>query len=308
MAIYLGIDGGGTKTTCAVGDDNTLLGTGTSGGSNVVRLGETQARASLQAAILKACNTAKVAPATVERTCIGVAGASVPQVREAVRRFIAEIVPGEVSVVGDNEIALEAAFAGGPGVIVASGTGSIAYGRNEQGKSARAGGYGFAISDEGSGHWIGRAAIAAAMRAFDLEQETELHCYIQEVLEARTPEDVIKVANATPPPDFSRLFPLVVQAAESGDAVAVDVLKRAGAELADLAAMVMQKLWPADTRVRVGMVGGVFQNSTQVRQEFYNALRRTHPQVNVSFSVVNPVMGALSLAKKSGSQAAGQRS
>ncbi|HET8667177.1 MAG TPA: BadF/BadG/BcrA/BcrD ATPase family protein, partial [Terriglobales bacterium] len=138
MGIFLGIDGGGTKTTCVVGDEKNLLGTGTSGGSNVVRLGEAQARGSLEAAILKACQAAKVEPSRVERTCIGVAGASVPEVREAIRRFIAEIVPGEVIVVGDNEVALEAAFGGASGVIVASGTGSIAYGRNEQGKTARA--------------------------------------------------------------------------------------------------------------------------------------------------------------------------
>jgi glucosamine kinase len=304
MAIYLGIDGGGTKTTCAVGDDNNLLGTGTSGGSNVIRLGEAQARACLQAAILKACQAAKVEPGAVERTCIGVAGASVPQVRKAVRCFIAEIVSGEVVVVGDNEIALEAAFGGAPGVIVASGTGSIAYGRNEQGKTARAGGHGFAISDEGSGHWIGRAAIAAAMRAFDREQDTQLHGYINDALQVRSREDVVKAANATPPPDFARLFPVVVQAAEAGDQVAVEVLKSAGGELAELGAIVIRKLWPADANVRVGMVGGVFQNSTQVRQEFYNALRKTHPQVNVSFSIADPVTGALSLARKVSQSAA----
>lgn len=304
MGIFLGIDGGGTKTTCVVGDEKNLLGTGTSGGSNVVRLGEAQARASLQAAILKACDAAKVEPARVERTCIGVAGASVPEVREAIRRFITEVVPGEVIVVGDNEVALEAAFGGSPGVIVASGTGSIAYGRNEQGKAARAGGHGFAISDEGSGHWIGRAAIAAAMRAFDREQETQLHCYIEDALQVRGREQVVKAANTTPPPDFARLFPLVVQAAESGDTVAADVLKRAGAELAGLAVIVIQKLWPGQTNVRVGMVGGVFQNSTAVRQEFFNALRKNYPQLNVSFSVANPVIGALSLARKGSQQVA----
>ena len=60
-------------------------------------------------------------------------------------------------------IALEAAFGSGPGVIVIAGTGSIAYGRNREGQTARAGGWGFAISDEGSGHWIGRTAVAAAI-------------------------------------------------------------------------------------------------------------------------------------------------
>ncbi len=90
-----------------------------------------------------------------------------------VRGTVSEIISGEVKpgkiktseikVVGDNVIALEAAFGSGPGVIVIAGTGSIAYGRNRDGQTARAGGWGFAISDEGSGHWIGRAAVAAAL-------------------------------------------------------------------------------------------------------------------------------------------------
>lgn len=307
MALFLGIDGGGTKTICAAGDGTKVLGTGTGGGSNVVRLGEAQARDSLHTAILSACATAGVDRSEIERTCIGVAGASVQQVREAIRRFISEVVPGEVIVVGDNEVALEAAFSGAPGVIVASGTGSIAYGRNEQGKTARAGGHGFAISDEGSGHWIGRAAITATMRAFDCEQDTELHRYIQEALEVDSREQVVKVANATPPPNFARLFPVVVQAAEAGDAVAAEVLAQAGEELAELALIVIGKLWTAQSSVRVGMVGGVFQNSAAVRQSFRDTMTRKYPEAEINMSVAEPVSGALSLARKGIQQAANPR-
>lgn len=299
MSLFLGIDGGGTKTLCAVGDGNTVLGTGSGGGSNVIRLGEAMARESLHSAILSACQSGGVDRSKIERTCIGVAGASVPQVRDAVRRFISEVVPGEVLVVGDNEVALEAAFSGAPGVIVASGTGSIAFGRNEQGKTARAGGHGFAISDEGSGHWIGHAAVAAAMRAFDRDQDTQLHCYINDAFQVDTREQVVKAANATPPPNFARLFPVVVQAADEGDAVASEVLARAGEELAELAAIVIGKLWPIEASVRVGMVGGVFQNSDAVRRSFCDTMKRQCPEAEINMSVAEPVAGALSLARKS---------
>jgi N-acetylglucosamine kinase-like BadF-type ATPase len=304
MGIYVGIDGGGTKTTCAIGDEKNLLGTGTSGGSNVVRLGEAQARASVQAAILKACVSAKVDPGQVERTCIGVAGASVPQVKDAVRRFVSEVVPGTVVVLGDNEIALESVFGGAPGVVVASGSGSIAYGRNEQGETARAGGHGFAIGDEGSGYWIGRAAVSAALRALDNGKETLMLTQLAYALGAHARDEIVKVANSSPPPDFAAVFPVVTQASEAEDPIAVEVLKRAGGELAQLAATVIRRLWPENTAVRVGMVGGVFQNSSIVRQEFYNALRAIHPKVNVSFSVANPVMGALLIARKDVERAA----
>ena len=76
------------------------------------------------------------------------------------RDIVAEILPTPIEVVGDMLIALEAAFDSGPGVIVIAGTGSIAYGRNRQGTTVRAGGWGFAIGDEGSAHWIGRLRSA----------------------------------------------------------------------------------------------------------------------------------------------------
>ena len=82
-----------------------------------------------------------------------------------VHKILAEILQGEIDVVGDGPIALESAFGAGPGIIVIAGTGSIAYGRDANGTTARVGGWGFAVSDEGSAHWIGRAAIAAFCQA-----------------------------------------------------------------------------------------------------------------------------------------------
>ena len=162
VAIYLGIDGGGSKTSCLIGDETSVLGTGTGGASNVVRVGEAQARESLASAIRQACTVANLNPSQISSVCVGLAGAARTEISELVKRIVSELVPGKVKVVGDNVIALEAAFGGGPGVIVIAGTGSIAYGRNREGQTARAGGWGFAISDEGSGHWIGRTAVAAA--------------------------------------------------------------------------------------------------------------------------------------------------
>jgi glucosamine kinase len=154
VAIYLGIDGGGTKTVCAVGDKTRVLARATSGGSNVVRSGEAAARESLLSAIREACASAQVQASDVRRVCVGGAGAARPEVAEFVRRVVGEVVSCEVMVVGDMETTLYAAFEGGPGVIAIAGTGSIAYGRNAGGKTLRAGGWGFAISDEGSGQWI----------------------------------------------------------------------------------------------------------------------------------------------------------
>ena len=164
---YLGIDGGGTKTTCAVGDESRLLATATAGPSNIVRAGEAEARESLQQSVRQACAAAGVTPAQISQTCVGGSGAARPELAEIVRRSLAEILPTPIQVVGDMQIALEAAFDTGPGVIVIAGTGSIACGRDRQGTTLRAGGWGFAIGDEGSAHWIGRAAVKAVLRAAD---------------------------------------------------------------------------------------------------------------------------------------------
>jgi glucosamine kinase len=298
VSIFLGIDGGGTKTTCVVGDETAVLGTTSGGASNVIRVGEEAAKAALQRTIREACMAAGIDLAQVEHTCIGVAGAGRPEIAASVRSMVAEIVSGDIEVVGDMVIALEAAFGSGPGVIVIAGTGSIAWGRDEDGDTARAGGWGFAISDEGSGHWIGRAAVAATMRAVDEGGETRLLGETLGAWQISTMDDLVRVANGMPSPDFAALLPAVLTAADAGDAVARAVLTEAGLELANLARIVIRCLFREAASIPVAMSGGVFRQSALVRQAFYNNLRAEYPQANVNATVVEPVKGALELARR----------
>jgi glucosamine kinase len=298
VAIYLGIDGGGTKTTCAVGDGESVLGTATAGGSNVIRLGEDRAREALHQAVREACAAAKVDCAQIESACVGASGAGRPQVSEFVARIMKEVVSGRVLVVGDTVIALQAAFGSEPGVIAIAGTGSIAYGCDERGQTARAGGWGFAISDEGSGQWVGRTAVGAALRAWDQGEEPALLDSILGAWQLPWLEDLVRVANASPPPDFSSLFPVVLRAADSGDLRARAVLTQAGTELAGLATNVIHRLFPTVVSVPVAMAGGVFRQSVLVRQVFYNRVCSDSPHATVNPTVVEPVRGALELARK----------
>jgi glucosamine kinase len=298
VAIFLGIDGGGSKTSCLIGDEQSVLGSGAAAGSNVVRVGEAHARAALANAVRQACAAAGIHPSQINRTCIGLAGAASPGVSELVRRMMAEIVSGEIQVAGDMVITLEAAFGVGPGVVVIAGTGSIAYGRNTKGEIARAGGWGFAVSDEGSGHWIGLAAISSALRARDQGRSKELYCRILKAWHLEADEQLILAANATPPPNFAALFPVVLSAAESGDPVAGEILSKAGSELADLARIVVGRIFPKAEAVPVAMSGGVFGNSAQVREVFYNRLRTKSSGIVLNEYVVQPVRGALELARR----------
>jgi len=298
MVFYLGVDAGGSKTEFAVGDEHTILGRASTGSCKVQRVGEEVARAALHAGIREACTRARVAPQELARTCIGMAGASDPKVALLVQRIAQEVVGGAVEVVGDNTIAMEAAFRGTPGVITIAGTGSIVYGRNERGESARAGGWGPVISDEGSAEWIGRRAVAASVRAVDTGQSTALNKAIMQAWHVATREDIVRLSNAFPRPDFAGLYPHVLHAANAGDAIARDLLMLAGTELAGLTKIVIRRLWPGRHAVRVCVAGGVFTSSTLVRQVFSNALRAERPDVAVSFGHVHPVAGALALARK----------
>jgi len=295
------MDGGGSQTTCVIGDDESVLGKGTSGGSNVVRVGERRARESLGAAIRQACSAANISPAKIEGTCVGIAGGTGPEIAAVVRRLLSEFVSGEIEVVGDMVIAMEAAFGGGPGVIVIAGTGSIAYGRNSEGETARAGGWGFAISDEGSGHWIGRSAVAASMRACDeagAESASVLLDGIMKFWSVTTREQLVVTANAAPPPNFAALLPAVLSAADAGDATARDVLTEAGVELAALAKIVIRRLFTNGGAIAVAVSGGVFCNCEVVRQVFYDRLRAEYPRLLLNAALVEPAKGALELARK----------
>jgi N-acetylglucosamine kinase-like BadF-type ATPase len=304
MSLFIGIDGGGTKTTCVVGNESSVLATASAAGSNVVRLGEAEAKVGLQAAVAQACRDANISPLRVQAACVGAAGATNPDVNTSVRQMLRQILPNaEVVVLGDMVIAMEAALHHRSGVVAIAGTGSIAYGSNKQGETARAGGWGYAISDEGSGQWIGRTAVSEAMRAFDAARDSVLLERILGAWNSSSRDDLIRFANASPPPNFADLFPVVQQAAVDRDVIASDILTRAGAELAELVLVVLHRLWKPAEMVRVGVVGGVFANSQQVRRSFYNSLRSAWPRTSVCFQIVDPVIGALGLARQIGVQA-----
>jgi glucosamine kinase len=311
VAYYLGIDGGGSKTRCVVGDESALLATVTTGPSNITRVGETRAREALHDAIRQACASAGIAPQQLVRACIGAAGAGRAEVAETVRRMVAEVIPGEIEIVGDMQIAMEAAFGKGPGVIVIAGTGSIAYGRDAQGRTARAGGWGFAISDEGSAHWIGREAVKALLLGADQDGEdhaerdqtwrgARLFRELKSAWNVDSLQGLARAANANP--DFAALFPSVMAAADAGDALARDVFAQASSELAQLCEIVVHRLFPKPhSVVPMAVAGGVFRHAPMIRELFYNEVRAANPGVDLNPDVVDPVDGALQLARRTAS-------
>jgi N-acetylglucosamine kinase-like BadF-type ATPase len=308
MAYYLGIDGGGTKTRCLLADEASVLANAMTGGCSVIRLGEQPAREALHGAIRQVCEAAGISPDRIAAICIGATGAARPEIAAKVRSIIAELISDtartKIEVVGDTVIALEAAFGAGPGVVAIAGTGSIVYGRNAAGKTARAGGWGFAISDEGSGHWIGRRAISAILSAQDQGLETTLAALVFQEWKIGTLDELVQRANSTPPPDFPRLFPLVLRAAVGGDTAARNLLFEAGAKLGELASTVVRRLSTSasasaalEATLPIATTGSVFRQSLDVRKVFYNTLQKSFPGIAVRQDLADPVEGALARAR-----------
>jgi glucosamine kinase len=305
VAYYLGIDGGGSKTRCVVGDEVSVLGRSIAGPSNITRVGEMGARESLHQAIREACASAGIEPRQIDRACVGVAGAGREEVAGLLLKIAREVLSGEVAIVDDMPIALEAAFGAGPGVVVIAGTGSFAYGRNELGRTARAGGWGFAISDEGSAHWIGRTAVVEVLRAIDQDQEREgqaaaeassLFREMKAVWKLRSLDEFVRTANSSP--EFTGLLPAITTAADAGDPLAQRVLSQAGTELSRLAGTVVRRLFKGTSVVPLAMAGGVFRHAKRVREVFAGEIRKTDSRIEVTSEVVEPVAGALQMARR----------
>jgi N-acetylglucosamine kinase-like BadF-type ATPase len=221
-------------------------------------------------------------------------------VRGWAERVMAEMVGGVVEVCGDEEIALDAAFQGGPGILVIAGTGSNAIGRGVDGRLVGAGGWGPVLGDEGSGFWIGLEAVRMALRAQArvgaggepsiLLREIEREWGLSSVGE------LVAVANRRggaegAAPDFAALAPVVARCAEEGDALAISTLQMAGVELAELVRVVVQRL--GATEIDVAYTGSVLKRIGVVREAMVERLRFSVPLARVREGAVDPLEGAL---------------
>lgn len=304
MALFLGIDAGGSKTECVIGDEQEVVGRSIAGSCKIQQVGGDAAAKNLLAGVRGALLEAGVEGKQVVNSCVGISGVSNPEVEEFVTSTLRAVVQGGVMVIGDHIVAHEAAFRGGAGVLVIAGTGSIAYGRNQQGYTARAGGRGAEVSDEGSGFWIGREAVAAVVHSMDSAKATELEKRLTEKWKIATKEE-LRAKLSSPKAPFAELLPEVLAASRAGDAVAMEVLVRAGKELANLAVHVIAKLWLQrnDGEVRVAGAGGVLANSAEVREALREALKKQRFDARFDDSEVHPVDGALFLARRAALEA-----
>jgi glucosamine kinase len=295
MGLFLAIDAGGTRTRCLLADETRVLATASTGSVKLMRVGEAESTARLRAMLTEVSQSAGIDLHDVTRTCIGLAGLSIEAVRTWAERELGNFVGGGLLLCGDEEIALESAFRGGPGILVIAGTGSNIIGRATEGTIYTAGGWGPALADEGSGYWIGHEALRAGFWARDRDVSTTLLPRIAEFWEVNSLGELVERANLRPGPDFAALTPLVVQCAETGDELALAVLERAGAELAEQVALVRLKMKESgcNCKVEVACTGSILEHIAQVRSSMVASLQASAPDVKLLEGSANPLEGAL---------------
>lgn len=298
MAYILAVDAGGTKAEFLLAEDGRELARARTGTIKRVNAEATEAERNVEQALAELERLTGVAAARVARTCIGTSGSSVPLVTEWLRECFGRRVGGTLTIVGDEEIALDAAFEGGRGVLALAGTGSNVAARDGSGGIWNAGGWGPMLADQGSGHWIGMEALRRGFLARDEGRETQLLERARRLWGLSSIDALIEFANAQMPQRYASQFaPEVVAAAEAGDAVAAEILERGGADLAYLVELLMGRMRAAEgdgfETPRVAMAGSILASVERVRTAMQRALRARYADVEFVSGIVDPVRGAL---------------
>ena len=306
MAYFLGIDGGGTRTTAWLADETGKVLARLEGGpSNPLKVGFIPAEREilrLTRAVLRRAEIRQAAPRRsrtpiLEAVCAGIAGVDRRAVHRPLFTWMRRHIPARHHLLtSDAALALAAAVGDSPGIIVIAGTGSIAFARDNQGRLLRAGGWGIPFDDPGSGYDLGRRAVAAALQAFDGRgPHTRLTDRICRALDL--PDIAAVVPRNLEQHQIAALFPQVKEAAERGDLVARHLCDHAARDLASLAAALLKRAGWMRRSIPVVCTGGVFQSSALIRRTFARQLRRVAPLARAELLERAPVEGALWLAR-----------
>jgi N-acetylglucosamine kinase-like BadF-type ATPase len=296
---FLGVDGGQSSTTAVIGDENgRILGVGRGGPCNHAGAalsqfaGRSKFKTAIRSSLQGACAQAGLSAKSVRfsSVCVGLSGGPADK-----QPMLREILAGDrILATDDALIALAGATAGKPGIVVIGGTGSIAFGRNPAGRTARAGGWGFLFGDEGGAFWIAREALRSALRWEEgWGEPTSLRARLLDATGARNMNHLLHRCYTAefPRPRVAALAILVNHAAESGDLAALEILDNAARELALLANAVRGQLFVAGGPALVTYSGGVFHSRILL-----NRLRHwlaSEDGIVVNPPVYGPATGAL---------------
>jgi N-acetylglucosamine kinase-like BadF-type ATPase len=301
---YLCVDGGQTKTAISLLDE---------GGKTLESWREGPlttpskpgAADNLRAVIRNACEELRrrlerSGGASPEAACLSLTGYHEgdefvpPLVKEEVQTVVPDLE--RIHVIPDYVGNWAAATAGEPAIMVLSGGGAVAYGRNASGSSARAGGWGHLLGDEGSGYWIGLEAIKMVFRDRDgMAPKTALESELMQRFEVTLARDLMNkmYAGEISEPEISGLVPLIASLAQRGDETSMYIVEQAAAHLTELAVVLLGQLG----ELPVYLSGGVW-SVPAMDEHFRRFLSQAGHDVKVSRGKGEPWEGIFAIAKE----------
>lgn len=291
MKYLIAVDGGGTKTEAVLaGCYGNVLATAITTGSNPLFVGNEEA----VQAVAGSVETIRgdIDPKDICRIVI-----AVPGIRGCREQIASELgVPREtVSFHPDDFSVFYGALAKDHGVVTLAGTGSFTIGVSLSGQQATVGGWGPIIGDMGSGQWIGTKALEAVTREFDrLGPETDL---TEKILEHYRIEKVWQLRRSVTP-GVAYLAPLVKEAAEEGDDVALSIIEGAAKGLAEMAVAVIERLGLDDDCYNLALTGGISEFGEILLGRFEEYIRRSCQEISIVRPRFQPVIGALLIAMR----------
>ncbi len=260
---YLGVDGGQSSTVALIADgEGHVLGRGKSGPCNHVSAaeGRTKFFSAMNGCLQEACDQAGLDWTDIlfASVCLGFSGGA-----EDKDQYARELIrSAQYKITHDAEIALSGAMPDEAGIIAIAGTGSMVFGRNRRGETARAGGWGYVYGDEGGAFDLTRRALRAALEYEEgWGPATDLHRMLLEASGAENANQLLhSFYGGVPRPTIASYAPLVTEAALGGDTVARAILHEAATGLAHYVQGAYNRLFRAHEPIRVCYIGAVFRS------------------------------------------------
>lgn len=301
MKYYIGIDGGGSKTIFAIADEaGKILGTAMAGSAFYKQIGEDGVIELLKNGVKEVCTFAEGDAAEIACVCFGMPawGESPVNDKAIEERILTTFPEWNIHIVNDCEVGWAGSLLAEPGINIVAGTGSIAFGKNEDGETARSGGWSEWFGDEGSGYWLGVKCVQLFSRQSDgRDEKGPLYHIVREALNLSDDMDIVDLYEAKylhKRDNIASLQRLLLQAANEGDAYAIEAYAQAAKELYDIVCGVKKQIF-ADKDCIVSCSGGIFKTGDVIRKPFVKLLESNG--MKLTESKAEPYVGAVLLAK-----------
>jgi glucosamine kinase len=300
----IGIDGGGTHTRGVLYREGKIAAETKSGTTRIGAVGVGESCERTLNVIIELCSRAGIESTELDAVIVGLAGVWLEEEKKRSHHLLKtlargqDVVLNDLLVTSDAELAIEGAFGGGNGVILITGTGSIALARLGKNKLQRCGGWGIELDDEGSGAWIGREGLTAVVRALDGRGRdtkiTEIIGDLYPTIDIKVPRTIVK-AYAERTFEYHMISPHVMKCADEGDEVCLEIINRASFHLMELLE-VLQAGFKTKT-VPVALMGGIIDAKTLLAKKLEERISK-HKKLKMIKPEGTALDGALSIGRR----------